>query len=89
VSQTLDRLIYMANQIARNLATHTDPPAAVADHIAHFWDPRMKEQIYRHLLAGGAGLDTVALAALRTLAAGVEPRPQTLATAAEGGSDAG
>jgi hypothetical protein len=39
-----DRLVYMANQIARNLAAQGEDAAvlAVADHIGAFWDPRMK-----------------------------------------------
>lgn len=40
---TTETLIYMANQIARNFGTmsDTDAAAATADHIWHFWDPRM------------------------------------------------
>lgn len=43
MSSTTDRLVYMANQIARNMASMTDvdPATAVADHIKSFWDPRM------------------------------------------------
>jgi formate dehydrogenase subunit delta len=67
VSNSLDRLIYMANQIGRNLATEHDPAAAVADHIARFWDPRMKAMIVDHLDRGGAGLDPLSVAALRRL----------------------
>lgn len=89
MSRTLDRLIYMANQIARNLATHPDPAAATADHVLHFWDPRMKALILDHVTCGGAGLEPSALAALTVLRAGAEPAPQTLATAINGGSDAG
>jgi formate dehydrogenase subunit delta len=52
---TVDRLIYMANQIARNLATtpDMDPALATADHIKQFWDPRM--------IAGIKGADRAAL----------------------------
>ncbi len=42
-----ERLIYMANQIARNLAVRGET-AAIADsaeHIEQFWDPRMKAAI--------------------------------------------
>jgi formate dehydrogenase subunit delta len=40
---TVERLVYMANQIARNLSTtpDMDPAMATADHIKQFWDPRM------------------------------------------------
>ena len=44
----LERLVYMANQIARNFEAigHDAAAAATADHIASFWDPRMKAQIF-------------------------------------------
>lgn len=94
MSNSLDRLIYMVNQIARNLAAHPDPASATADHIAHFWDPRMRTMIFAHLAAGGAGLDPVASAALRRLLGLGPPAPQTGATEFNavnepGGSDAG
>ena len=62
-----DHLVLMANQIARNFATMNDVDAAMAtaDHIASFWEPRMREA----LLADPAGLDATAAAALRQLAA--------------------
>jgi formate dehydrogenase subunit delta len=94
VSNSLDRLIYMANQIARNLATNADPVRATADHIASFWDPRMKAMIFGHLAGGGEGLDPPARAALDLLADGGAPASQTEATRFNrvdegGGSDAG
>ena len=41
------RLVYMANQIARNLAPQGDDAAIAqtAQHIADYWDPRMKAAI--------------------------------------------
>lgn len=43
----IERLRYMAEQIARNFAAQgeSEAIAATADHIAMFWDPRMKAQI--------------------------------------------
>ena len=60
-SDTLARLVYMANQIARNFATLGPDKAAVAtaDHIAQFWDPRMKAAV----AAYEPGLSEVARAA--------------------------
>ena len=94
MSQSLDRLVYMINQIARNLRLHAHPAAATADHVAHFWDPRMKAMIIDHLAVGGAGLDAIAAAALQRLRDGPAPAPQTAATEYDdtdcgGGSDAG
>ena len=94
MSQTLARLIYMANQIARNLATHAEPAKATADHVASFWDPRMKTLSFEHIAAGGAGLDTVAADALTALAMLGPPSHQSEATRFNkvneaGGSDAG
>jgi formate dehydrogenase subunit delta len=83
---THERLVYMANQIARNLASMGDVDAAraTADHIASFWDPRMKAAVF----ADGAGLSPVAAAAFEQLRARGAPEPQTRATMS-GGSDAG
>ena len=64
---SLQKLIYMANQIARNMAGH-DEAEAVATHIHDFWDPRMKAMIFAHLEASGEGLDPVAHDALSQLA---------------------
>ncbi|MCW2338356.1 formate dehydrogenase subunit delta [Sphingobium sp. B2D3A] len=38
-----ERLIYMANQIARNFEAlgHDEAALATADHIKMYWDPRM------------------------------------------------
>lgn len=97
MSQTLGRLVYMANQIA-GAFRHQEPDkaaAATCDHLWHFWDPRMRRLITEHLAAGGEGLGDIARAAVERLAlSGNEPRPVTQATdftpvQGEGGSDAG
>ncbi len=62
---SIERLVYMANQIAANLATNDDPVASVADHIQQFWDPRMKMLIFEHR---SAGLSPIAAAAINRLA---------------------
>ncbi len=61
---TLDRLVRSANQIAANLATDPDPTSATAQHIADFWDPRMKAMIIAN---GREGLEPVAAAAVARL----------------------
>ena len=61
----LEKLVYMANQIARNLETEGDRAAEMtAAHIVAFWDPRMKSMILSHLDAGGEGLSPATRAAL-------------------------
>ena len=70
---TVQRLVYMANQIATFFVSEAPDTAAAAtaDHIRKFWDPRMRRQILDHLAAGrGEGLKPVALAAIQILAAG-------------------
>jgi formate dehydrogenase subunit delta len=92
---TLDKLVYMANQIAREFAGQRPREAAAAtwDHLWHFWDPRMRALILAHLEAGGEGLSEIAREAVARLAAPVEPAPRTKATEfnhpGEGGSGAG
>lgn len=67
---SLEKLIYMANQIARNISGHdeAETAAAVAGHIHDFWDPRMKAMIFAHLDTGGKGLDPLARNAISQLA---------------------
>ncbi|CAD7340132.1 formate dehydrogenase subunit delta [Sphingomonadales bacterium 56] len=76
------RLVYMANQIARNLegTGHDDAAKAVADHIASFWDPRMRAQISALQEAGDAGLSPAADAAITLLRERGAPPPQSRAT---------
>ncbi len=59
------RIIKMANQIAMAFAASPEPEAATADHIAKFWDPRMRLQLKAALATGG--LDPVARAAAERL----------------------
>ncbi len=64
-----DKLVYMANQIGKFFATsgHDNAVAGISDHIAKFWEPRMRKQIYAHLAQGGAGLDPLVKEALEAL----------------------
>lgn len=61
-------MLRMANQIAANLkALGPQAPAAVADHIRDFWDPRMRAALRAHVAAGGEGLHALVLDAVRLL----------------------
>lgn len=62
----IERLTYMANQIARNLAMQGEAAAveATCQHLRDFWDPRMKAAI---LGGSRAGLDPIARAAVERL----------------------
>jgi formate dehydrogenase subunit delta len=66
---THDKLVYMANQIAKFFANEGEEKAAAgaADHITRFWDPRMRLLIVAHFRAGGAGLDPIAKRAVEQL----------------------
>ncbi|MFD1701924.1 formate dehydrogenase subunit delta [Methylopila henanensis] len=68
---TLDRLIYMANQIGWFFKSQPERLRipGIVDHIQHFWDPRMKKEIFEHVGAGGAGLEPEPLEALKVLKA--------------------
>lgn len=61
---TTAKLVLMANQIAANLDREADPAKAVAEHIKHFWDPRMKWLIRQ---PGIEGLSLVASDAIKLL----------------------
>jgi formate dehydrogenase subunit delta len=90
--RTLDKLVYMANQIAREFAGQRprDAVEATWDHLWHFWDPRMRELIVAHLAAGGEGMSDIARAAVAKLSGPAEPAPRTQATEFndEGGDEA-
>ena len=59
------RLIYMAEQIARNFQHAGDPVQATVEHIKDFWDPRM---IAGLVAADRAALGPVAGAVVQELA---------------------
>jgi formate dehydrogenase subunit delta len=46
-----DKLAYMANQIGKFFQSQKseDGAASIADHIAKFWDPRMRREFLAHL----------------------------------------
>ena len=69
MSGTADRLVYMANQIARNFAAQGEEAAiaATAEHIRLFWDPRMKAAI---IDVDHDALNPIARGAVNTLATG-------------------
>lgn len=72
----VNHLIYMANQIARNLAAGGEEAAvaATAQHISDFWDPRMIAAI----LAGDrAALNPIARAAVERLASNLPRHERT------------
>lgn len=68
---TTQRLIYMANQVAGFFGSYPEPEAieGTFGHLKSFWDPRMRREIEAHLAdTGGAGLNPIALAAVKRLA---------------------
>ncbi|MBB3144688.1 MULTISPECIES: formate dehydrogenase subunit delta [Phyllobacterium] len=64
---TATKLVYMANQIAAFF--HTQPKdeavAGVADHINHFWEPRMREQFFAILEQEDNGFDPLVVEAAK------------------------
>jgi formate dehydrogenase subunit delta len=64
-----ERLVIMANQIAKFFASqkHDQAVEGMRNHIARYWDPRMRERIRMHLADGGAGLDALAREAIGAL----------------------
>ena len=65
-----ERLVVMANDIANFFGSDPDPASAaeqVANHLKKFWEPRMREAIRRHVSAGGTGLSSIALQAVKKL----------------------
>lgn len=71
VMSPADRLIYMANQIARNVASmgREQAEATVEDHIRSFWDPTMRRQIVALAAERPDALSSIAAAAVSRIAA--------------------
>jgi formate dehydrogenase subunit delta len=67
-----DKLVYMANQIGRYFRSQGQDAAiaGTADHIKKFWDPRMRAAIFRHVEAGGQGLEPLVRRAIEQLKEG-------------------
>lgn len=68
----VQRLVAMANDIARYFASEPERDAGIqgiADHLRKFWTPRMCEQLAAHVDIDDSGLDPLAVAAIRRLAA--------------------
>ena len=69
-----EKMVYMANQIATFFKTQPgiDQAEKVAGHIRDFWEPRMREQLFRFAETGADGLDPVVMTSIRLLQ-GTEP----------------
>jgi formate dehydrogenase subunit delta len=80
-SSTAETLVRMANQITKFFHPQGEERAVagVADHLMKFWEPRMKDGIFAHMDAGGAGLDPWTLKALEKLRADVEAKKKAAA----------
>jgi formate dehydrogenase subunit delta len=66
----VERLVKMANDIAKFFAPESAPGEAarnVASHLSRFWDPRMRREIILHAQSGGAGLSDLARSAVGLL----------------------
>lgn len=62
-----ERLIYMANQIARFFQAQPEGAAGAAQHLKSFWDPQMRAEIIAWRAAGGDGLSPLAAEAVDLL----------------------
>ncbi len=68
----VQRLVSMANDIARYFASEPDQEAGVegvADHLRAFWTPRMRQQIVEYLASDGSAVDDLTRRAVERLAA--------------------
>jgi formate dehydrogenase subunit delta len=77
----IERLVEMANQIGDFFGPYPadQRTEGIRNHLRHYWDPRMREAILRHVGAGGAGLAAPVLEAARLLAADAKADPKAYA----------
>jgi formate dehydrogenase subunit delta len=64
-----EHMVHMANQIALFFAPYPKEEAitSVADHLRKFWVPAMRKQIIEYVAGGGAGLNDLAVEAVKRL----------------------
>lgn len=87
-ASTPERLAYMANQIATNLALTDDPVAATAEHIHSFWTRGMQRTLLTEALDRLNSVARLAMAHLDDLPAPGEHQSRATDPAQQG-SDAG
>lgn len=80
-SSNAETLVRMANQITKFFRTQGEENAVagVADHLMKFWEPRMRDGIFAHVDAGGAGLEPLTLKAVQQLRVDVEAKKKKAA----------
>jgi formate dehydrogenase subunit delta len=66
---TNEHMVHMANQIAQFFAGYPqdEAVAGVADHLAKFWEKRMRAQLLAYVQGGGEGLHPLAAEAAARL----------------------
>jgi formate dehydrogenase subunit delta len=70
-----EKLVMMANQIAKNLAIQGEERAVkeMSSHILRSWEPRMRTAMQEYLRADGSALDPLALKGLQAIWPDVTP----------------
>lgn len=56
-AETLEKLHYMVNHLARNLRLEREPVAAIVEHITAYWTPAMRASFVE---GSGEGLSDLA-----------------------------
>ncbi|BDV33376.1 hypothetical protein SS37A_09050 [Methylocystis iwaonis] len=67
---SVEKLVKMANQIGSFFgAQKIGAAAGMAEHLRKFWAPHMRATISEHVSHGGAGLEPIAIEAVKILQA--------------------
>lgn len=67
---SVEKLVKMANQIGAFFGPQKIGAATgMAEHLRKFWAPHMRDSIIEHVQHGGAGLDPIAIEAIKLLEA--------------------
>jgi len=67
MSQEVEQLVKMVNQIADNFSFHDDAVDRIADHLLRFWAPSMQNKLIEYDKLQGAELKPAAREALKRL----------------------
>jgi formate dehydrogenase subunit delta len=73
MTQEVEQLVKMVNQIADNFSFHDDAVDRITDHLLRFWAPSMQKKLLDFIQTGGAELRPAAGEALKRLEAGRVP----------------
>ena len=75
MTENVEKLVRMANQIADFFGPYPEKEAVsgIKEHLKSFWTPAMRDELFQHADAGGAGLRPRVMLAIQQARGGGTP----------------